>query len=129
MGVGPGSTRHLLRSGPFPLCSVYGCGFFGVFRDYLLKAYDVWFCLRLKLGLFCTDFLGVNLTFFPQHFLGLQGMPRRYVGFNLTYQRWHNLSSFGSLLTIIGLVLFAARLRLMKTNYAVRSTPAHHTFM
>ena len=78
---------------------------------------------------FILIFLGVNLTFFPQHFLGLQGMPRRYVGFNLTYQRWHNLRSFGSLLTIIGLVMFTARLRMMKGHYGTSSTPAHHTFM
>lgn len=77
---------------------------------------------------FTLVFVGVNLTFFPQHFLGLQGMPRRYVGFNLTYQTWHNLRSFGSLLTIIGVILFTGRLRFMKGRYGTSSTPAHHTF-
>ena len=44
--------------------------------------------------------LGVNITFFPQHILGLWGMPRRYYDFNRVFSYWHELSSLGAFLTL-----------------------------
>jgi cytochrome c oxidase subunit 1 len=54
---------------------------------------------------FYTLFLGVNLTFFPIHFLGIQGIPRRYRDYARRYAYWHALSSLGRILRIVGTIL------------------------
>jgi len=60
----------------------------------------------LGIPTFTALFVGVNLTFFPMHFLGLAGMPRRIPDYPIIFYGWNHLASIGSYATLTGIVFF-----------------------
>jgi len=54
---------------------------------------------------FITLFIGVNVTFFPIHFLGLQGIPRRYRVYQSEFSLWHSVARWGRTLRMVSVLL------------------------
>ncbi|MFK7866944.1 MAG: cytochrome c oxidase subunit I [Alphaproteobacteria bacterium] len=94
---------------------------------------------------FWTTFIGVNLLFFPQHFLGLAGMPRRYIDYADGFHMWNYISSIGAYMSFTSTLFFCVMLiyslkagKRVTANYwgagattlewTVSSPPPVHTF-
>merc|ERR1719147_103089 len=80
----------------------------------IFAGFTFWFPVLTGLSLkdslskihFMTIFLAVNISFFPQHFLGLAGMPRRYTDYPDSYTLWNTVSSAGSLISLVAVIMF-----------------------
>ncbi len=80
----------------------------------LIGAFVNWFPLITGLTInpkwlkiqFCIMFVGVNLTFFPMHFLGLAGMPRRYSDYPDFFLYWNVVARLGSIVSVISVIFF-----------------------
>ena len=95
---------------------------------------------------FWTFFIGANVTFFPQHFLGRQGMPRRYIDYPDAFATWNFVSSLGAFLSFasflffIGVMAYTLRKGAISTaanpwneyadtlEWTLPSPPPEHTF-
>ncbi len=94
---------------------------------------------------FWVFFVGVNVLFFPMHFLGLQGMPRRYPDYPDAYAYWNEVASFGYAIMAVGVLIFLVNIvvsllfgRKVEGNYwgegattlewTLSSPPPYHQF-
>ena len=90
-----------------------------------------------------VSFFGFNLTFFPQFFMGSQGMPRRYYDYHPDWAIYHQLSTIGAYILLAGLLMVAYNLLASLKNgkkapdnpwggatleWACTSPPPHHNF-
>jgi heme/copper-type cytochrome/quinol oxidase subunit 1 len=55
---------------------------------------------------FYFTFIAVNITFLPQHFLGLAGIPRRYSDFSEVFYIWNKISRIGAFISVVRVILF-----------------------
>ena len=81
-------------------------GIFAGFYYWFGKMFGVMYNKFLAAAHFWLFFIGVNVVFFPQHFLGLNGMPRRYIDYPEQFAIWNAVSSFGALITLAGVAFF-----------------------
>jgi cytochrome c oxidase subunit 1 len=81
-------------------------GFFAGFYYWLEKISGLVYNELLSKVHFWLTFIGVNITFFPMHFLGLAGMPRRIPDYPDAYAPWNFIASLGSMITVVGISIF-----------------------
>ena len=133
-----GHFHYVLRMGAvFAILAGFN-QYFGLFTGLRLHR-------RFTKSHFFLILLGVNITFFPHHFLGIAGMPRRIVDYPDIFTGWNKVSSFGATMSTLRLAFFsfflweaffAQRALLRKRVIAVclewkhqKFPPPHHTHL
>ncbi len=103
------------------IATIYGifCGMFYWLPKMCGKMYDE----TLGQWQFWITFIGVNVLFFPQHFLGMAGMPRRIPDYPDAYAGWNLVSSIGGAIALVGALMFLYIL--WKTITAGEKAPAN----
>ena len=107
------------------LGAVFGifCGFYYWFTKMTGREYPEW---AGKFH-FWTTFVGVNLTFFPQHFLGLQGMPRRYPDYPDAFAGWNLVSSLGAYIAFASTIFFVVyTIKVLRSGKLVTEADPYH---
>lgn len=79
---------------------------FGGFYYWISKILGYKYSEFLGQAHFWITFVGVNVTFFPMHFLGLAGMPRRIPDYPDAFAGWNTIASYGSMVSVIGAGFF-----------------------
>jgi len=120
---------------------------FAAFYYWFPKMTGLMYNFNLAKVHFIVTFIGVNLTFFPMHFTGLAGMPRRIPDYPDAYTAWNQISSLGAYITLFGTVVFfyliysAFSHKIIASNdpwnhtgssttleWLIQSPPHYHTF-
>lgn len=79
---------------------------FAGFYFWLIKISGYYYSEFLSRIHFWLFFIGVNVTFFPMHFLGLAGMPRRISDYPDLFWGWNFVATGGSLISLISMIFF-----------------------
>jgi len=102
---------------------------FGIFAGFYFWAPTIFFVRlpkNISIAHFWTFFIGVNLTFFPMHFLGLMGMPRRVSDYPDIFEFWNLVSSIGSWISVASLFLF---MYILYRGFCTPDGIAHHQYV
>src|SRR6185369_14013868 len=75
---------------------------------------------------FWLMFIGANVTFFPMHFLGLAGMPRRIADYPDAFAGWNLIASIGSYVSFAGLLVFLVGAWRVVLQFIALCLPAPH---
>jgi len=101
--------------------------FFAGFYYWIEKILGIQYNITLGQLHFIITFIGVNLTFFPMHFLGLAGMPRRIPDYPDIYVFWNFIESAGSIISVVGVMIFFSIFRKLLTfTYKLTRYQVHY---
>jgi len=96
-------------------------GIFGGWYHWSEKMFGVKYNETLAEIHFWLFFIGVNVTFFPMHFLGLSGMPRRIPDYPDAFAGWNVIATFGSVISVIATLIFFYNIYLSLTQNSKNS--------
>ena len=106
LGVAFHDTYYVVAHFHYVLSMGAVFGMFAAFYYWIGKMTGFQYPENLGIVHFWTTFIGVNITFFPQHFLGLAGMPRRIPDYPDAYAGYNYISSFGSYVSVFAILIF-----------------------